>query len=454
MRIRPIARASALVASALAFLPGGALAADGPVLTDLPTVNSAGLSLREALAVASANNLTLKQSRADADAASATARSSQAQTRPSLSTTTYATVGDSPNILTTSPGVMPQNLFNVPPRGFVDQNLMLMVPLFTGGRLESAAAAARRQGEAAGFSAQASRLTVADAVTEAYADAALQQALVDVAQARRAAEDEQVRVTQEKVTTGRSATVDLLREQAEDADAQQAVLAAQDGASQALVDLKTALGVSQESQIGLSDTLDSLSAASSPPVSLHDALRQAAAQRPELAAVEALVRAALASVRGAEGAYAPQVYGVAMGDASLGQDLGRAGYTFGLTASLPLYDAGQRRADVDGAKARLARAQADAQGVRQDVERQVASAWLTLQTATAQIGAARTGVTAAQQGYDLASLRYNAGKSVTAERLDALSALVRAQGTEAQAKANLVAARARLAAALGDDAAP
>lgn len=429
----------------LVLFPGAAFAADPPV------INSAGLSLRAALAVAASNNLTLKQRQADADSAMAAARSVRAQTRPGLSTTTYATAGDSSNILTTSPGVVPQNIFAVPPRGFADQNLMLMVPLLTGGRLNSNVAAARSQGEAAQLSVSASRLTVAEAVTEDYTNAALQQALVGVAQARRTAEDEQVRETAEKVRAGRSAPVDLLREQAEQADARQALLAVQNGAAQALVALKASLGASQESDIALSDSLDSLAGpeAAPPPATLREALRQAEMHRPELAVAQKQVEAASAGVGAAQGAYSPQIYGVAMADAMTGQGVGRTGYTLGVTASLPLYDGGQRRADVDGARARLDRARADALEARQIADRQAASAWLSLQTATASVSAASAGVTAASESYALAALRYRAGKSVTAERLDALSALTRAQGTQAQAKAGLVIARAALRAALG-----
>ena len=439
----------ALATSALAFLPGAAYAAGEQSMPAPPLIRSAALSLRGAFSVASANNAALKQAQADADAASATARSTEAQTRPSLSATTYGTIGDSSNILTSSPGVSPQNIFAVPPHGFANQDLMLMVPLFTGGRLEGASASARRQGEAAVFSAQASRLTVTEAITEDYANAVRQQALVDVAQARLTAEDEQVRVTHEKVDVGRSAPVDLLRELAEQADAQQALLAARNGVGLALIALKTTLGVSQASDLTLSDTLDSLAATSPAPASLQDALLQADTHRPELAAAQRQVEAAQASVRAARGEYAPQVYGVAMGDAMTGQGVGRVGYTVGLTASLPLYDGGQRRADVDGAKAKLDRARADALQARQTVDGQVASAWLTLQTAAAQVQAATVGVAAAQQSYTLAGLRYNAGKSVSAERLDALSALTRAQGAVAQAKADLIIARARLQASLG-----
>jgi len=447
---RAFIRVSALLASALALLPGSALAADAQGTPDLPTVNDPKMSLSQALRIAAQNSVALKQMQADADSASAATRAANAQTRPSLSTTTYGTVGDSSNILTTSPGVVPQNLFAVPPRGFADQNLMLMVPLLTGGRLGNNVTAAREQSEAARLTVQASRLTVTEAVTEDYANAALQRALVDVAQARLTAEDEQVRVTQEKVNAGRSAPVDLLREQAEQADARQALLAAQNGASLALVGLKAALGITQESSVTLSDTLDDLSASKGPlPATLQDALGQAKSHRPELASAQKQVEAAQSGLSAARGAYSPQVYGVAMADAMTGEGVGRTGYTVGLTASLPLYDGGQRRADVDSMQARLDRAQANAQQAQQQVDQEVATAWLNLQTADAQVQAAAIGVTAARHGYDLASLRYNAGKSVTAERLDSLAALVRAQGTLAQAKADLTASRARLQAALG-----
>lgn len=447
LKPRPTNAAFALVASALALLPGAAHTQGPP---DPPTINATMMSLRDALRIAAQSNVTLKQMQADANSASAAARAANAQTKPSLSTTTYGTIGDSSNILTSSPGVMPQNIFAVPPHGFADQDLMLMVPLLTGGKLGNHVIAARRQGEAARLSVQASRLTVTETVTEDYANAALQQALVDVAQARLTAEDEQVRVTQEKVNTGRSAPVALLREQAEQADARQALLAAQNSASLALVSLKTAMGISQESSLILSDTLDGLSGSGETlPAPIQDALRRAEAHRPELAAAQKQLAAAQAGVSAAKGAYSPQVYGVVMGDAMSGQGIGRAGYTVGLTASLPLYDGGQRQADVDGASARLERARADALQARQTVDQQVAMAWLTVRTATARVQAASAGVTAAQEGYDLATLRYNAGKSVTAERLDALSALTRAQGTLAQAKAGLVIARAQLQAALG-----
>jgi outer membrane protein TolC len=433
-----------------AALLGLMLLAAGACTAGVPNPDAPrSLSLRDALALAQVNNVSIRQRRADADAADASARSAQAQQKPSVSTTTYGTLGDSSNILTSSPGVAPQNIFAAPSRVFADQNLMVMVPLFTGGNLAGRTASARSQAAAAQAGVAGVRLTVSAEVTSAYANAALGNALVAVAQAQQSAEDEQVRVTEEKVQTGRLAPVDLLREQAAQAEARQGVLAAVNAQAQALVTLRFLLALPQSSALALTDTLDTLAdAPSNLPLTLAAALADAK-RRPELMAANAQVQAAQSDVRSAEGAYAPQVYGVAMGDASLGRDLQRAGYTLGLTASLPLYDGGQRRSDVDAAKARAKRAEADAQQAGLQVEQETASAWLTWQTATAQVEAATAGVTAAQEGYTLAALRYNAGKSTTAERLDALAAWVRAQGAFAEAQADVVTARAQLQAVIG-----
>lgn len=66
--------------------------------------------------------------------------------------------------------------------------------------------------------------------------------------------------------------------------------------------------------------------------------------------------------------YQPQVCGVAMGDAmALTQGRGRAGCSVGITASLLIVDEGQRRADVNAAKARQAQAEAGAQAAQQTV---------------------------------------------------------------------------------------
>ena len=421
-------------------------------LPELPSV-SGPLSLADAIAHALKNSPIVQGAEADARGAAASVGTARAAGRPTLATTTYGTVGNSSNILTSSPGVTPQNAFTVSPRPFADQNLMLMAPLYTGGRIGANLAGARRQSEAAALSTDAMRLIVRQAVAEAYARALLGQALIDAAQARLTAEDEQVRVTQERVNVGRLAPVDLLREQAEQADARQSVLEARNSGAVALVDLKAAMGVSQASAITLTDTLNTLSGelVKDLPRSQEEAIRDAIGHRPEIVAALRQTEAARAGITAARGAYSPQVYGVAMADGNVGRytGAGRTGYTIGFTASLPLIDGGQRRADADAARARHDRAVADTARIRLTIEQEVLTAWLTYQTAREKVIATAAGVSAAQQGYDLATLRYNAGKSVTSERLDALSALTRAKSARAQAQADQIVAAVRLHAAVG-----
>jgi outer membrane protein len=204
----------------------------------------------------------------------------------------------------------------------------------------------------------------------------------------------------------------------------------------------------------LSDTLDGLAQESSGdrlPATKEEAVQLAMQNRPELVAAMRQTEAAGYGISAAKSAYAPQVYAVAMADGSVGQESegSRGGYTIGLTMSLPIWDGGQRRSDTDAAAAHLDRVRADAAKVRRDVEQEALSACLRYQAATARIAVAQAGLTAAEQGYTLANLRYNAGKSVTAERLDALAALTRSQSNLASAKADRVIAGAKLKAAMG-----
>jgi outer membrane protein TolC len=199
----------------------------------------------------------------------------------------------------------------------------------------------------------------------------------------------------------------------------------------------------------LADTLDTLAQPISTSSTLADSIKTAETQRPDLAAAMKQMDAAKESLRESNGAYSPQVYAVGMADEmSAGGSAGHIGYTVGLTASIPIYDGGERNSDVDSAKSAVEKATLNAQSVRQTVDQDVATAWLNNGEAATEVQAAQTGVTAAQQAYNLADLRYNAGKSVAAERLDALSALTRAKGDLATATSAAIEAHVRLLTAM------
>jgi multidrug efflux system outer membrane protein len=439
--------ALALLISILFVFPAVSIAQNS---SDLPVITNSSLSYQDALAFAMRGNFDLKVAQDNLSAARAAAAASKASLMPGWSTTTYGAYGDMQSILSSSPGVSPQNILNTSRRGFADQNLALMAPIYTGGKLQKLALSARLDEKSLSMSESAARFDVAESVIEDYTLAALDNDLILVAKSRVDDEVEQVRVTQENVEQGHSAPVDLLREQAELADSNQELTSAQNDEQIALVNLKDAMGVSQESTIVISDTLDSLNAVQQPPGSLSDVLQLADTRSPVIKAAEYQADAATADVGAAKGAFSPQVYGVAMSDASSMGGVNNVGYTVGIAASLPLYDAGQRRDEVDSAKAKLASLRDGALRVKQQVERNAAEAWLNLQTANALLQSAEAGMTAAQQSYDLENMRYNAGKSIAAERLDALTALVKAREAESAARASQVITKAKLEQTIGE----
>lgn len=417
---------------------------------DIPVIHGP-LSITRAIALGERNNPSIAGADADAIAGHARSDSASAALRPRVSANGFVTGGSEGAIYSSAPGVPPSTDYLSPSGGAGDGNLTVMFPVSTGGKLDLDLLGSRASAAAGDETAAATRRLVSRDIALAYDNVLLRNALVDAARSRVDAENEQVRVTQKEVDSGRVAPVDLLREQAEQADADQALTAARNDSALATVDLEIAMGVSLSSDFTVVDSLDSLYAAGlSVPDATDPAGRQAWSNRPEYRAAADAVHAASDAVGSARQAYAPQVYGVVMGDIDAAdRESGAGGYTIGLAASLPIVDGGARRADIAAASARLARARADAVSVRQSIERDVAAAWLELRSAESRRSSAMVGLSAAQQAYDLATLRYNAGKSIDAERLDALSALTRARADVADATAAVLDARAKLAWAAG-----
>jgi outer membrane protein len=181
-------------------------------------------------------------------------------------------------------------------------------------------------------------------------------------------------------------------------------------------------------------------------------LDQAKSQRPELVAARHRVRAAQNQASSAEGSLRPQVYGFAMADAFRPRDAmgNSAGYTVGLTVSLPVFDGGMRRSELAAARAMAARAGAEASRLELQVAKEVRQAFLDSETAALTYEAAGIAVAAAEAAHDVIAIRVAEGKSVLLEQLDALAALSRARSNLARAISDHELAVARLRRAAGD----
>ncbi|NML15149.1 efflux transporter outer membrane subunit [Azohydromonas caseinilytica] len=150
---------------------------------------------------------------------------------------------------------------------------------------------------------------------------------------------------------------------------------------------------------------------------------QVLAQRPDLAAAEQQLRAAAAGVDAAEAARWPRL--LLAGAITLGvgrvagvQDTG-ANWSFGPALSLPLFDAGRRRAEVDAARARLDEALAAWEQRARGAVREVEEALVRLDAAARREDDARTAAENWQRFVQATQTRWELGNASLIELQDA-----------------------------------
>jgi len=419
--------------------------AQHPLGEDRPRI-SGPLTVRQAVDQALKGNLEIQMSQAEAAAAGQESRSARAMTRPRVSANTYLTGGSMPNIFSTTPGVTPSNSLVVPGKAYVDQNLTLMLPLYTGGRLENQVKAAAGRETAANAGIGTARADAALMVRDAYYRALLATEMEKVAQARLDAGRALLDTTRVLFEAGKGLQASVARAEAEIADAQRMQTSARNDREKMLLDLRRAMGVRLDSDITLADSLSYTSLDRT----LDAALDEANRVRPELLAARARLESAKAQTGAARGAFQPQVYGTAMGDVFAPDDMNRhTGGTVGVTISIPLFDAGQRRAELGQMTSMQRRAEVDVKNLELRVATEVRQAWLDVDTAGQNYRTAQVAVQSAQSAYDVVALRVQNQKSILVEQLDAQAALVQSRTNLAQALYDHSIAVARLQRAIG-----
>lgn len=435
-----------IISLALALLAPAAFAQDAK--PDARPVVSRALTLNDAVQIALKESPVMRGAQAEVDMATAQIAMVQAAKRPLLSATTVATAGSGSGNFTTPSPIMPQNIAGVPRGPFVNQNLMFMLPLRTGGRLKSLIQQAQAARGASQADLQAVKLDLALEVKSDYRQALLAQEALRVAADRKTATAERLRIDRAAFEQGRIAQAYVFRTEAEDSEAAQAVTDAQRDADIALVMLRAALGVSPESQITLGDAF-AYAPESAP--ALPDLLAQARKNRPELAAARLRLAERQSGISAVRGAYRPQISVMAMSDLGIMRGGGAMGGTVaGLVLGVPILDGGMRRAQENEARAGVSRAQAEIERLHLQIEREAQSALLTRQAAERNIGTAQAAIKAAEENYRLIGLRYEAGRGTNVEVLDALAALTRARLSHIRAISDFNSARDQLQRAVGE----
>jgi outer membrane protein TolC len=430
--MRAIETLSAALAAVVLML--GAVGAEGQ---PLPKVDGP-LTLEQAVDLALQKNLRVRAAGADARVMESMRREALAPFWPQLSANGY--VADqrmAPNVYTSAGNTMARNyqVFNSDQTR--DGNLTAMFSLFAGGRDYYGYKAATRRAEAG-----------REMLRSAEVEAAMQARLDYVAALREAENlrvtadllreiEERLRVTREAFEAGRVPRFYLLRDETERANVLQMQAMAQSRADQALINLKTTLGVDLASAITLAGRLEFVPAR----VSIEEGIREASARQPEIRAAAKQREAAEAEVRAAYGNYFPQVslsymYDWAwsrnrawesQADAMRTRGDNAEGYSVGVVVTLPLFDGLMRENALNTAKARQERAAHAEALVRQQIERDVNQAALMLTAAERGVEASRKGLEQAEEEFRVVKERFASGRGIQLEILDAQVAVTRAR---------------------------
>ena len=412
----------------LSLAGGLALLATAVAAQPLPRIDGA-LTMEQAVDLAREKNLRVKAADADARTMDSMRREALAPFWPQLSANGYFNDQRmAPNVFTSAGNTMARNyqVFNA------DQtkngNFTAMYPLFSGGRDYYGYQAAARRAEAGREMRRGAEVDVA------------MQARLDYIAALREAEnlrvtgdllhdvEERLRITREQYEAGRVPRFYQLRDETERANAIQMDAMARSRAEQALIALKTTLGVDLASSITLADQLQYTPAV----VSVEEGIRQAGETHPDVRSAIKQREAAQAEVRAAYGNYFPQVSVSYMYDGQWSKNRSEAsttadGYSVGVVVTLPLFDGFQRENAVKTAKAKLDRATQGEGLVRQQIAKDVNQAALMLTAADKSVEASRQGVEQAAEEFRVVKERFESGRGIQLEILDAQVSLTRAR---------------------------
>jgi len=315
--------------------------------------------------------------------------------------------------------------------------------------------------QAAGLTVEARRLDEAAARSQVATDAriAFYEYMRGIGQLAVAGQGQQVAEAHAAdlrrfVEAGTVARVELLRVEAQVAEAERFVLAAREGMGLAEAQLRIRTHLGAEETVALGEALDGEVAM---PRNLADLLTRAAHDRPEIGSIDRQLRALDHNLGAVRAGMLPSLAGVFNVDiANPNQrfipQTGEFNTTWDASLQLSWSPTG---ALVTNATANRMAAQRDAleaqlEQLREGLELEVRSAWIAAQTAQSAQEAARRQLSSAEESYRVRRERFLAGAAISSDLTDAENDLLRARFAIVNANVDLREALARMRRAVGE----
>lgn len=406
------------------------------------------LTIEEAVRTALVKNRSVQAAVEEVAAARARLRAARAENFPQLrASVEYRRITAPPSFEIPSliPGAPPREVAVATEENIV-RTIAARQALYTGGRIPAQISRAEALLDAALSRLGSTEAQVALQTREAYYRVLLSQSLVRSAEESLAAAREQLAAATARFEAGAAAQFDVLRAQTQVSEAEQNLAEARNQVEISRVNLNRVLGTPLEQVAALSEP----GLAAFPEENLSSLIEAARRQRAELLAARAQLAAAEAGIRLAESQWRPELDLSANYQAvSEVTPALTTGWTFAAIASMEIFDGGRRRANVAEARSLRDEARVNLEDVSQAVEQDVRQAYLNLQTARQTIETAKTRLAQAQEAYNVATVRYEAGVGTAVELADALAALTAARTNLDRASFNYNAAYAALQRALG-----
>ena len=414
------------------------------IVSTATTIASDKPSLSQLSDDALKNHPRISAMKADREASRARRDLSLVQFKPKISLNGYAATGSGSMIFPS--GVDPLNYSLLPSGNTGVANATLMWNLFTFGRDRDVATARSSDVLSAESAIQTETLDVLFNLRTMFAEALFKRDNLAGYQAALESAKEVERTTQARFDAGKVPQAFVLRAKADTAKAEQELAKSEADSESATARVWEAAGHDQ----GEGNELGNWDMKADPPKDLKTAIGMAWEKRPEVAVLKFQLAAANSRESSIAKSKLPELNFMAMNDLMGTSGMrGSNSSKAGLVLSFPIGDGGQRSAESKQQRAMIARLDAETKSLRNRISSEVAQAWADWKAVEPVKVAAQAEFVASDEGYRVAVIRFQEGKSILAELTDYRSQLTHARLSVAEADAYERKAWSKLARAIG-----
>lgn len=245
------------------------------------------------------------------------------------------------------------------------------------------------------------------------------------------------------------ARADVLRSEVELANAQQNYITASNEYDVAEATLNNIIGTPLNTTLKLKDSLQYVPYDND----MAYCLAYSEQHRPELKQAEYGVDAAEAALVVARSGHMPKIYANASdnwgGNGSNWPGDDDENWSVGVTASINVFDSGVTWSKIHAAQEALVQAKESQRQIKDAVELEVRTDYLSMREAEKRISTAQVAVASAEEDYHIAVVRYQAGVGTNIDVMDAQEALTQAKTNYYQALYNYNTSKAALNTSMG-----